>query len=150
MLADTQTKVHMSEDKCRVERQKNSRCNKGGSERALASDGGMSSLGEVLEALTHPTRRRLLYYLQDTEVATVEELAREVAAAETDAPPDAIPADQAERVAADLTHNHLPKLTAARFVEYDSRSRTVRYTHPPDLLETVLRLIRNLEEGHDE
>lgn len=116
----------------------------------MGTNGGITTLGQVLESLAHPTRRFILYYLQAHEMATVDELVHEVAAWEMELPPDEVPADHRERVATKLTHTHLPKLADSLFIEYDSRSRTVRYSDPPVLLDTVLGLLAHLEEEFGE
>lgn len=111
---------------------------------------GIATLDEVLQALSHPRRRSILYYLQDCEVATVDELAEQIVAWETDSWPGKIAEDRRERVASDLIHNHLPKLADTQFVEYDPRSLTVAYTDPPLLLEQTLRLLAHLDRAYAE
>lgn len=112
-------------------------------------DTGITTFDEVAEAVTDPTRRFLLYRLRDLEVATVEELAREVAAREADADPEAVPEDALEAAKIELSHTHLPKLAASNIVEYDRRSATVRYADPPFLLETVISLFEQFDDVPD-
>lgn len=45
-------------------------------------DGGTASIDEVLRVLADPRSRAIRYYLQEHEVATVEELAEHIAAQE--------------------------------------------------------------------
>ena len=120
----------------------------GGAE--VEGDGGVISLEAVLGCLLAPRRRFVLYYLQERETATVDELARQVAAWERGIPPEEVDADHRRHVETALVHRHLPKLADALFVEYDERSDAVRYTEPPALLEETLRLLARLENGPGE
>lgn len=113
----------------------------------VATNGGTITLDRILDSLTRPRRRFVLYYLQDHEIATVEELARQIAAHEANVSPEAVTDADRDRIASQLTHSHLPNLADATIVEYDPRSRTVRYREPPALLETILRLLARLERG---
>lgn len=108
-------------------------------------NGGRTQVDEIFDSLAHRRRRHCLYYLDGAGGATVDELAREVAAREAGVPPREVAGTHHERVATELVHTHLPKLADARFVEYDERSRTVRYGEPPVLLEKVLALLARLE-----
>ena len=108
---------------------------------------GVVSMDDVLDALADPTRRFVLHYLRDQEVASVDELARQVAAREAETTPDAVAEEARERAALRLSHAHLTKLSDLHLVEYDARSATVRYSDPPMLLEAVLRLLEQLEAG---
>lgn len=110
-------------------------------------DDGVVSMDDVLEALADPTRRFVLHYLRDREVASVDELAREVAAREADTTPEAVSEAARERASLRLSHAHLAKLADLHLVEYDARSATVRYSDPPMRLEAVLRLLEQLEAG---
>lgn len=114
----------------------------------LETNGGSATLREVLEALADPRRRLVLYYLRDEGTATVDELARQIAAREADAPPEDVPEDRRKRLATELTHTHLPALADSLIVEYDRRSSTVSYSHPPGLLEEVLGLLARLDREH--
>lgn len=113
----------------------------------VEANGGITSFEEVLDCLTSRRRRFLLYYLQENETGDVEELAIQIAAWEAEIPLDEVSTDHRERVMSQLVHAHLPKLADAQFIEYDRRSETVRYTEPMTLLDRVLRLLSQLEEG---
>lgn len=108
-------------------------------------DGGVTTLEAIFGCLLDPRRRFVLYYLQDHETTTVDELARQVAAWETGVPLEEVDADRHRRIVTELVHTHLPKLAEALFIEYDHRSGSVRYTEPPALLDEVLRLLAQLE-----
>lgn len=116
----------------------------------IEGDGGITSLDEVLDCLTSSKRRILLYYLQDNDIADVDELVDQVAAREEDVSPEEVTADHRQRVETQLVHTHLPKLADAQFIEYDRRSSTVRYTEPPSLLRTILRLLARVEGESNE
>lgn len=117
---------------------------------ALKGDGGIYRLDEIFEALSHQHRRFILYYLRNHEVVSVDELARGIAAMEAECPPDAVSAHENERMVTRLVHTHLPKLEDARFIEYDRRSRTVRYTEPPTLLTKILSVLAEVERDPPE
>lgn len=110
-----------------------------------ANDGG-PSLGEVFECLTSYQRRLILYYLQDHEIADIDELAMHIATQGATASTEEVSSDHCDRIKTQLVHTHLPKLAAIRCIEYDPRSGTIRYTQPPALLERALRLLSRLEE----
>ena len=113
------------------------------------ADGGVFTLEAVLSCLTSPRRRSLLYYLQEHETATVDELARQMVARETEQPPEDVPPEQYERALLMLHHHHLPALADALFVDYDPRSKTVRYSNPPAALDAFLRLAAEIEDDSD-
>jgi hypothetical protein len=90
----------------------------------------------VFDVLADDDRRRVCLYLtrEDPEAITVEEI---VAAVAEDCP-DA----EQERLAIDLHHRHLPKLSAAGIIDYDPRSNTARYWGQP----TVEKWARHVRE----
>lgn len=100
---------------------------------------------EILEVLTDRERRSVLYHLQEETVADVDDVARTVAAATADVPPDGVDERERSRVHDRLVHLHLPKMVDAGLVEWDRRSGTVRYAHPPDVLSAILRLVGGVE-----
>jgi DNA-binding transcriptional ArsR family regulator len=108
-------------------------------------EGGITSVEEVFKSLLKPRRRFVLYSLRDEEVATVTELAQEIAAWENGIPPAHVDDDQQKRIATSLAHNHLPQMADSLFIEYDRRSNTARYSDPPVLLDEVLQLLDQLE-----
>ena len=109
-------------------------------------DGGQTPLDELLDALGHPTRRRVLSHLRDHEVATLDVLASEVAAWEMGAPPDEIPAARRGRAASTLAHTHLPKLARSGCIEYDARSQTARYDDPSSLVDLLVLLLAKFDD----
>lgn len=110
-----------------------------------ATNGGKTTVNGILQSLSHPTRRFILYYLQDHEIATVEELAQQIVGHEENISPEMVADSDQDRIASQLAHNHLPNLAGATFIEYDQRSQTVRYREPPALLDTILRLLSHFE-----
>lgn len=116
----------------------------------LQPNGGLPTLEDLFKSFASPRRRFVLYYLRDHEIATVEELARQIVARDASVPPDEVPSDRREHVETQLVHADLPKLAAATFVEYDNRSKTVRYAHPPALLESALDMLEKLERESGE
>lgn len=98
------------------------------------------SVDTLLELLADRRRRQLLHQLRDSEdnAATVSEVADALLETESDAEEDEELARR--RLTVDLSHNHLPKLTDARIVDYDPRSRIVRYRRH-DRVEMLLEFI---------
>lgn len=92
-------------------------------------------LDALFSALTDEVRRQILRYFQvaDDDIASVDDLV------------DALlyrgcVIDDRERLETTLLHVALPELAETRFVEYDARSRTIRYSASP-LLEQVLTVV---------
>lgn len=120
----------------------------GGWDRRLRAvvDGGHSLLDRVFDSLSHPRRRCVLYSLRDHETVAVDDLSATVAAWERGVPEEAVSEATSGRVHADLRHVHLPKLERDGFLEYDSRSGTVRYGVQPDVLDEFLDVAIGFEE----
>jgi len=108
------------------------------------SDPGASSPSdarqdELFRALANGRRRLVLRQLATTDgdVASVDDLVDEIVARAD------LPVDR-ERVAVALHHGALPHLDEAGLVEYDARSRTVRYRETPQV-ERALHLVGDAE-----
>jgi predicted transcriptional regulator len=96
-------------------------------------------LDAILDVLTSRHRRDILYHLEDaeTEVLRLAELVDAVQAGNPD------PTNR-EAVMANLHHVQLPKLNEIGWIEYDFRSRTIRY-RPEFVPGTILRFVRSTE-----
>ena len=83
------------------------------------------SMNQLFDVLADERRRRLLCYLhrKDGDVASLVELIDYLVVQEADSVADL----DTDDVAISLAHKHLPKLADVGLVEYDARSRTVRY-----------------------
>jgi len=94
---------------------------------------------ELFRALANDRRRLVLRQLATTDgdVASVDDLVDEIVARAD------LPVDR-ERVAVALHHGALPHLDEAGLVEYDARSRTVRYRETPQV-ERALHLAGDVE-----
>lgn len=93
---------------------------------ADSNRGACDSLGTLLA----DRRRRLLWAhlnASSEDVFTLEELAGQLAEREREPGVDPVSDDRRQRVAVDLHHRHLPALADVGVLEYDARSRTVRY-----------------------
>lgn len=110
-------------------------------------DGGDSSIDEVLKILRNRRRRAIFYYLREHEVATVDELAAHLAALETETPVGEGCVDLCERIELELVHTALPTLAGSHFIEYDSRSSTVRYADPPEHLQLLLGFLERFDDS---
>lgn len=131
-------------------------CGEGGDESDGAGirctpDGGFSDVDALLDALSHSRRRYVLYFLRDEQTATLDEVARRIAAWERGVPLEAVSADDdAEAVRAALYHKHLPVLADAMLVEYDDRSEALRYRNPPKVLEPLLWILERVDDPRTE
>ncbi|NEU57626.1 hypothetical protein [Halorussus sp. MSC15.2] len=107
-----------------------------------AVNGRSIDIDGLFEVLADRHRRRVLEYLGGTDdgVAAFSELVEHVAESDGDS------TDDHGRVEVDLHHNHLPKLDDENLVEYDSRSKTVRYRAGPAVGEWV-EFARSYESG---
>ena len=83
-------------------------------------------LTEVFDLLSCTRRRYAVYYLYETEgsAVAVADLADYVDGIEPDDDPGS---DDAERIEIDLHHVQLPKMDEYGVIDYDRRTRTVRY-----------------------
>lgn len=110
-----------------------------------AGDIGRQKLERIFEVLTSQRRRYILYEIQDSEVSDIDSLANTVIAMEKEISPDEVDHGDVEDVRVQLMHSDIPKLADAGFIEYDPRSEAVRYSDPPTLLDTFLRLCANVD-----
>lgn len=103
------------------------------------------SMDAVLELLADRRRRELLERLfsQPSETTTIDELVEHLMDRESEARNERPARDSIE---IKLLHVHLPKLADAGILEYDERSREVRY-RANDRLEAWLERVR--EESGD-
>lgn len=95
------------------------------------------SFDTLFDILADRRRRYALYALTGTEdgLAEVEMLADEIAMWEARAGNAKLTESLGEEIAEELRETHLPLLTDADIVEYDSRSDVVRYWQQPTLEE---------------
>jgi Flp pilus assembly protein TadB len=103
-------------------------------------EGGGPSKGELFEALSNDRRRETLRYLlrQDDGRTTKGEVARHIAARETDKPVAQVTSDERKRVYIALHQTHLPKLHDLGLVEYDSSQGALRLDDSHDGLAVYL------------
>lgn len=94
------------------------------------------SVDAMLNLLAHAYRRGLLQYFVDStnDISTLDEVTTRLVARERKRTDDRPTRD---RVETELVHVHLPKLSSAGILEYDSRSREIRYRRH-DRLESLL------------
>lgn len=109
------------------------------------ADGGLR-LSELFSALEHRYRRYVLYILEEEESTDLQTLAARVAAWERGRPVDDGPEETTEQIQTSLYHKHLPRLSDAALIEYDSRSEVARYRHPHPLLDRLLRIAKEFEK----
>lgn len=116
----------------------------------MESDNGRTeqevfSVDEILAALSAQQRRYILYYLREERTATVDDLAQQLVAWEEECPVESVSMPDMEQQRIQLYHEHLPELADAHLLEFDDRSNTVCYSHPPTLLERFLDVSAKLE-----
>lgn len=103
-----------------------------------ATSSGLSS-EVVFEILSNRRRRMVLYYLRQHDgSATVNELARQIAALEDDVPVEELTSQQQKRVYVSLYQTHLPKLDSTGMIEYDSDAGEVRLADRAAEMDTYL------------
>lgn len=92
--------------------------------------------GDRFGLLADERRRRVLAHLRRRPdgVSSVEELAEHLLDADGAAPETG---ETSGRIETSLHHKHLPKMVEAGVLEYDTRSRTVRY-EPDEEVEELL------------
>ncbi|WP_254534502.1 DUF7344 domain-containing protein [Halomarina litorea] len=102
----------------------------------------MDTTSELLDALSDPRRRRVVYALADSEDRlSVDDLAQIVADNETGR---ADPA-RVDRIHLTLVHNHLRRLADAGFLQYDEERETVAATSTSPEVETLVDAVRTLD-----
>jgi hypothetical protein len=83
----------------------------------------------VFEILSNRRRRMVLYYLRQHDgTATVNELAKEIAAMENDVDIEDLTSQQQKRVYVSLYQTHLPKLESTGMIDYDTDAGRVGLT----------------------
>ncbi|NUB93787.1 hypothetical protein HT576_22705 [Haloterrigena sp. SYSU A121-1] len=104
---------------------------------------GSLSTDAMLELLTHPYRRATLQYFIDAsdEAATIDEVTTYLVDHESQQS-----GDQSDRGRLEIaiTHIHLPMLSEKGIIEYDARSREIRYRRHEGL-EALLGCLRALD-----
>lgn len=92
-------------------------------------DAGEFRLGSMLEALSHPTRRKVLVHLDSRDgEATLDELASDISGPYAVRDPLRRSSDRDHHVKMELHHVHAPKLDAEGLVTYDPADQTVSIT----------------------
>ncbi|WP_247731661.1 DUF7344 domain-containing protein [Halovivax limisalsi] len=90
------------------------------------TDVSTPAFARLFRTLSQPRRRLVLAALGARETPlSLDELARDVAAAETAREPDSVSAPTVDRIRISLVHSHLPALSAADVVTYDEASGLV-------------------------
>lgn len=93
----------------------------------------------VFDILSNTRRRMVLYYLrQYGGSATVQELAKEIAALENDVEVDELTRQQQKRVYVSLYQTHLPKLEETGIVESDDETGEVYLTERAGEIDSYL------------
>lgn len=110
----------------------------------LRADGGVSE-DVLLRVLASRRNRYVLEYLREKKSARLEELSRQVAAREGETRPSKVDDRTIDDVSIELYHVQIPKLEDVGLVEFDVRSRAVRYREPPTCFEPILDTLISVE-----
>lgn len=99
------------------------------------------SLETIYGVLQHRRRRLVVHHLREADggVTSLDAVRRAVLNWERRSDEVAVPSDHDRQVAVALHHVHLPKLEEHGVIEYDWRSKTIRY-RPGETLEAHLDL----------
>lgn len=106
------------------------------------ADGG-SLLDRIMEGLSSPRSRRVLYCLAEEDPREIDDVAAAVASLETETSPDET---SIRAIKIDMYHRVLPKLAQLQLIEYDPRSGSVCFRDAPDELVEFLSLCRELDD----
>ncbi|WP_276253228.1 DUF7344 domain-containing protein [Halomontanus rarus] len=116
----------------------------------IVEDGSGSTFDRLFTVLADQRRRYVLYYLQMTprDVVQYDQLVTKVAEWETesDTPPTE---DHLEEIELALQHHHLPRLEDYGMIDYDPRTKTIRYCDDISKQEW-LEQAKTEEIGHNE
>lgn len=101
------------------------------------------STDALLELLAHPHRQESLEYFVDAadETLTLDEVTTHLVSHERERTGDRPARNRVETM---LHHVHLPALADMGVIEYDARSRKIRY-RPHERLEALLACVRSVD-----
>lgn len=104
------------------------------------------SFDTILELLSSPRRRTLLYKLKNQSLSEIplDQLIEEIYKIDRSLP--SRKESTREEIKIELIHNHLPLLQEREIVRYESESKTVHYMENEGL-ESVLRYVETIELG---
>jgi DNA-binding transcriptional ArsR family regulator len=100
----------------------------------------------LFHALSARIRRQTLFYLLEDPEATIDELT-DVVAGWRSTESGVVGPDEGEQIGIELRHAHLPLLTNAGLVKYDSAAGTVRLADLSDSVCKMIRLARQYERA---
>lgn len=94
----------------------------------VVEDGSGSTFDRLFTVLADQRRRYVLYYLQmsSRDVVQYDHLVTQVAEWETESDAPATE-DHQEEIEIALQHHHLPRLEDYGMIDYDPRTKTIRY-----------------------
>lgn len=104
--------------------------------------GSQQLVGEsaFYQALASTQRRRLLYYLLESEESTVQELATVLSGWEATDTARVQSDEDVRKVRNSLIHHHLPVLEEAELIAYDSEAETVTLALLEPLVRDIIRV----------
>jgi hypothetical protein len=112
----------------------------------MSRDGGdadaSAEIDAAFDALSDVHRRYALYYLQDRDSTTIDELATVLASwlgTREDETAVVTPEDR-ERLRISLHHAHLPNLAESELIRYDSETEVVSIEPLPETVQAILDL----------
>ena len=103
---------------------------------------------DAYDLLSHPLRHRVLLELPNHDnPIRLPVLADGIRSSEIQRETRHDDTADSDAVRIELHHNHLPKLAAAGWIEYDSENRTVRYE---SRIETIRSALRTMADEFDQ
>ncbi|WP_435360590.1 DUF7344 domain-containing protein [Haloarchaeobius sp. DFWS5] len=115
------------------------------SNQRIATDGGLSK-GEIFDVLRNQRRRFVLQYLKRRdEPVDLGSLATQVAAWEYRTPCDDVTSEQRKRVYTTLQQTHLPRMSEANIIRYDSDEGLIQPTARTRDLSIYLEIVPGSE-----
>lgn len=95
----------------------------------MAGEGSNNEYDMLFDVLADQRRRRSLLYLLDSDTsATVDELATELVAWESEAQVTGAVRRGKDAMKTSLVHSHLPKMDDADLIEYDASTQVISAT----------------------
>lgn len=110
-------------------------------EEGLGVSHDVLELDHVYEALDHPRRRYLCHTLLEDDEWSLPELARTVAAWESDQPEDEVSEAEQHRVYVSLYHSHVPKLADCGVVSFDADAETLSTAENAEPVQAALEAL---------